>query len=102
MACTPGPTAKPGTPIEVDRLVNATGLIGLAVRQHPVGYHFAGQRVTVRLDGSVLELIADGILLRTAAQPDHLRRACTHPRRPTRQTGTPASTRPLRLDRRVN
>jgi hypothetical protein len=32
--------------IEVDRLVSATGAIALAGRQHPVGYHFAGQRVT--------------------------------------------------------
>jgi transposase-like protein len=34
--------AQPGGPIEVERLVNATGLIGLAGRQHPVGSHFAG------------------------------------------------------------
>ncbi|MEH1059448.1 integrase core domain-containing protein, partial [Micromonospora sp. CPCC 206171] len=31
--------AEAGAPIEVERLVNATGLIGLAGRQHPVGYH---------------------------------------------------------------
>ncbi len=31
-------TAQPGAPIEVERLVNATGLISLAGRQHPVGY----------------------------------------------------------------
>jgi hypothetical protein len=37
-------------PVEVDRLVNPVGNIGLARRQRPVGYHLAGQRVTIRLD----------------------------------------------------
>ncbi|GAA2387587.1 hypothetical protein GCM10010170_098590 [Dactylosporangium salmoneum] len=46
----PAAPARPGVAVEVDRLVNATGLIGLAGRQHPVGSHFAGRRVTVRLD----------------------------------------------------
>src|SRR5262249_23271881 len=57
----PIPTGQPGDPIEVDRTVNATGLIGLAGRQHPIGYHFAGRRLTVRLDGGLLQLIQDGV-----------------------------------------
>jgi transposase InsO family protein len=36
--------------VEVDRLVNAAGLIGLGGRQLPVGQHHAGQQVTVCLD----------------------------------------------------
>lgn len=58
-----------GAPIEVERLVNATGLISLAGRQHPVGYHFAGRRVTVRLDRSLVQITADGILLRSLPTP---------------------------------
>jgi hypothetical protein len=60
-----GAGSQPGAPIEVDRLVNATGLIGLAGRQHPIGYHFAGRRVTVRLDHGVMQIVADGVPLRT-------------------------------------
>ncbi|WP_344085009.1 integrase core domain-containing protein [Luedemannella helvata] len=50
----PIPGGQPSTAIEVDRTVNATGAIGLAGRQHPIGYHFAGRRLTVRLDGDLL------------------------------------------------
>ncbi|CCH19829.1 Putative transposase, integrase domain [Micromonospora lupini str. Lupac 08] len=65
---TTGP-ARAGAPIEVERLVNATGLIGLAGRQHPVGYHFAGQRVTVRLDRGLIPITTDGVLLRSLPNP---------------------------------
>ncbi|GAB4102745.1 IS481 family transposase [Micromonospora taraxaci] len=58
-----------GAPIEVERLVNATGLIGLAGRQHPVGYHLAGQRVTVRLDCGLMQISAAGVLLRSLPNP---------------------------------
>ncbi|MGK5741451.1 hypothetical protein [Micromonospora sp. URMC 103] len=53
---TAGPV-KPGAAVEVDRLVNATGLVSLAGWQAPVGYHLAGRRVTVRLDRGVLHLL---------------------------------------------
>jgi hypothetical protein len=33
-------------------MVNGTGLIGLAGRQFSVGYEPAGQRVTLRMDGT--------------------------------------------------
>ncbi|MFC4020354.1 hypothetical protein ACFOW4_20750 [Micromonospora sp. GCM10011542] len=58
-----------GTPIEVERLVNANGLISLAGRQHPVGYHFAGRRVTVRLDRGLMQITTDGVLLRSLPNP---------------------------------
>ena len=61
---TTGPVT-PGGPVEVGRLVNACGLVALAWRQHPVGIHFAGLRVTVRIDRGVLQLSADGVLLRS-------------------------------------
>lgn len=35
---------QPGTAIEVDRTINATGLLALTGRQHPVGFHLARRR----------------------------------------------------------
>ncbi|MEU9827948.1 IS481 family transposase [Micromonospora chersina] len=95
-------SAQAGAPIEVERLVNATGLIGLAGRQHPVGYHFAGRRVTVRLDRGLMQITADGTLLRslpnplTAAEIARIRDA-----RPAGPPPQPAS-QPLRVERRVS
>jgi hypothetical protein len=93
---------QPGTPIEVDRTVNANGLIGLAGRQHPIGYHFAGRRVTVRLDHGVLQIVAGGILLRSLPNPltpdDH---ACIRDARPAGPPPQPAP-EPLRVQRRVS
>jgi len=60
---------RPGMAVEVDRTVNAVGAVGLAGRQHPVGYHFAGRRVTVRLDQGLLQLVQDGVLLRSLPNP---------------------------------
>ncbi|GIH21665.1 hypothetical protein [Rugosimonospora africana] len=97
-----GPGGQPGAPVEVDRLVNATGLIGLAGRQHPIGYHFAGRRVTVRLDHGVMQIIADGLLLRslpnplTPSQQSRLRDA-----RPAGPPPQPAP-EPPRVQRRVS
>jgi hypothetical protein len=45
--------------IEVDRLVSANGLIGLAGRRHPVGVPFAGRRLTVRLELEELRLLTN-------------------------------------------
>jgi hypothetical protein len=53
----PIPSSEAGDPIEVDRLDGGTGLISLAGRQHPIGYHFAGRRLTVRLDHGLLQLV---------------------------------------------
>lgn len=94
---------EPGGPIEVDRLVNATGLLALAGRQHPLGYHLAGPRVTVRLDHGVLHLLdADRRMLRSLPNPftpaDLARLRDARP-------GGPPPTPPakaLRIDRRVS
>jgi hypothetical protein len=99
---TTGPTT-PGHPIEVDRLVNATGLIALAGRQHPVGYHLAGRRVTVRLDHGVLHLLdADRRVVRSPPNP--LTTADLGRLRDARPGGLPPtrSTDALRVDRRVS
>ena len=47
-------------------MVNAHGLAGLAGAQVNVGYELAGQRVTLRMDGTQMAVISlDGTLLRT-------------------------------------
>ncbi|WP_088988724.1 hypothetical protein [Micromonospora chokoriensis] len=66
----PGRHQSLPAPIEFERLVNATGLIILAGRQHPVGYHFAGRRLTVRLDRGLMQINGHGILLRSLPNPN--------------------------------
>jgi transposase InsO family protein len=56
--------------IEIERTVNATGLVGLAGAQVSVGYQLAGQRVTLRMDGTQMAVItSDGELARTMPCP---------------------------------
>ena len=56
--------------IEVDRTVNASGVVGLARGQVSVGFQLAGQRVTLRMEGALMAVIGhDGSLLRTMACP---------------------------------
>lgn len=68
-----GPSPLPagdGAVIEVDRTVNATGLISLADQQVGVGSPLAGQRVTLRMEGPMMAVLGhDGTLLRTMACP---------------------------------
>ena len=62
--------AGTGTAVEVERTVNATGLVGLAGAQFNVGYQLAGQRVVVRMDGTQMMVITgDGELARTMPCP---------------------------------
>jgi transposase InsO family protein len=62
--------AGTGTVVEVERTVNACGLIGLAGAQVNVGYQLAGQRVIVRMDGTQMMVItSDGKLARTMPCP---------------------------------
>jgi hypothetical protein len=60
--------AGPGAAIEVDRLVATNGLIGLG-RRHPVGSPFPGRRLTVRLNQGLLQLVDQGVLLRSLPNP---------------------------------
>ena len=89
-------------PTDVERLVNATGLIGLAGRQHPVGIHFAGRRVTVRIDRGLLQVADHGIPLRSLPNP--LTPAECGRIRDARPAGPPPvpATEPPRVDRRVS
>jgi Integrase core domain len=62
--------AGTGTAVEVERTVNAGGLAGLAGAQLNVGYQLAGQRVTLRMDGTQMMVItSDGELARTMPCP---------------------------------
>jgi hypothetical protein len=68
------PTTTPagqhtGDAVEVDRLVNAAGLIGLGGRQLSVGQHHAGQQVTIRLDTQLARVLLDGALVKTIPSP---------------------------------
>jgi transposase InsO family protein len=62
--------AGTATAIEIERTVNAAGLVGLAGGQVSVGYQLAGQRVTLRMDGTQMAVItSDGELARTMPCP---------------------------------
>ena len=94
--------AGPGTAVEVDRLVSTTGLIGLAGRRHAVGSQFAGRRLTVRLDRGLLQLIDQGVLLRSLPNPlTPAEQARLRDARPAGPPPAPAS-EPLRVQRRVS
>ncbi|MEY9965401.1 hypothetical protein ABIA33_003443 [Streptacidiphilus sp. MAP12-16] len=43
--------------VEVDRTVNAVGYVGLGGDKCSIGWAFAGQRVTLRLDGTVMQVL---------------------------------------------
>jgi hypothetical protein len=56
--------------VEVQRLVNSSGIITLANQVIAVGSPLAGQRARIRLDGQVMRVITqDGILWRTLPCP---------------------------------
>jgi hypothetical protein len=97
--------APTGAIIELDRVVNANGLIGLGNRYVSVGLELAGQRITLRLDGVVAHVIADGVLARTipAPVPPELRGRLRGARLATPdQPPTPATSRPVIVQRKVS
>jgi transposase InsO family protein len=67
-----GPPPLPpaaGDVTEVDRTVNASGNVSLGDRIVSAGLPLAGQRVTLRLEGPVVHVLAGGVLARTLACP---------------------------------
>lgn len=58
-----------GTIIEVDRFVDAAGYLALAGARTKVGVELARKRVTLRLDGHLVHVIADGVLVKTLPSP---------------------------------
>ena len=60
----PGPAQNTGGAVEVDRTVNAVGYVGLGGDKVLIGWPFAGQRVTLRLDGRVLQVLDEHRILK--------------------------------------
>jgi hypothetical protein len=62
--------AQTAAVIEVERLVNAVGVVSLEGAQLSVGLGLAGQRVTLRMNGAKMAVIShDGELVRIMACP---------------------------------
>jgi transposase InsO family protein len=74
--------------VEVDRLVNATGAVGIGNRQLAVGVALAGRRVTLRVEAAVVHVLADDVLIRTLPSP-------IPPRDRARLRGARLATQPL-------
>ncbi len=67
-----GPPPLPpaaGDVTEVDRTVNASGNVSLGDHVISAGLPLPGQRVTLRLDGPVAHVLAEGVIVRTLACP---------------------------------
>ena len=102
-----GPSPLPtgnGTAIEVERMVNAVGLAGLAGVQVNVGFELAGQRVTLRMEGTQMTVIShDGVLLRTLPCPVPQReRYRLRGARRAASISPPAPAGPVTVQRRVS
>ena len=76
------PTAHPAGPapaaaaalqsaavVEVDRVVNGCGLLGIGGRQLGVGLLWAGRQVTVRVTPTLLQVVCDGRVVKTLPSP---------------------------------
>jgi transposase InsO family protein len=99
----PLPPVGGGTAVEVERTVNAAGLVALAGTQVSVGLHLAGQRVSLRMDGTQMTVISlDGELQRTMPCP--VRPAERHRLRGVRRaaTGNAHAAGPVTVQRRVS
>jgi integrase-like protein len=57
--------------LEVERTINATGLLALAGRQHSVGFHLAGRRVTALAE--VIRTTSKRVARFKARKPEPLR-----------------------------
>jgi transposase-like protein len=105
----PAPAALPAgrrrlpaaTVVDVDRTVTRDGSVHLAGTSFNVGAELAGQRITLRLDGHLMRVIANGRLAKTMpapVPPDH-RDRLTGARRAADPMPPPASA--LRVQRNV-
>jgi hypothetical protein len=91
-----------GGVIEIDRTVNASGNISVGNHVISAGSPLAGRRVTVRLDGPVAHILADGGAVRTVACP--VPQPARHRLRGARAAtaGPPQLPAPLTVRRRVS
>ncbi|WP_330293775.1 IS481 family transposase [Streptomyces sp. NBC_00576] len=86
----PGPAQNTGGAVEVDRTVNAVGYVGLGGDKVLIGWPFAGQRVTLRLDGRVLQVLDEHRILKATLPSPLPPSACSR-----LQGGRPAGPPPL-------
>ncbi|MBG0853701.1 IS481 family transposase [Streptomyces spinoverrucosus] len=87
----PGPADT--TAVEVDRTVNPVGYIGLGGDRCNIGWAFAGQRVTLRLDGTVMQVLDEQRIL-LAALPCPLSATACGRLRGARPAGPPPTIPP--------
>lgn len=52
-------------PVEIHRTVNAVGTVSIVGKPHSIGQHFAGRRITLRLETTLAHVVVDGVLART-------------------------------------
>lgn len=55
--------------VEVDRLVGRDGDVGLGGQRVKLAAQLAGQQVTLRFDGQLMHVIADGRVVKTLPAP---------------------------------
>jgi hypothetical protein len=55
--------------VEVDRVVNGCGLLGIGGRQVGIGLLWAGRQVTVRVEPTLLRVVCDGRVVKTLPSP---------------------------------
>jgi hypothetical protein len=99
----PAPLPPPaGGVIEIERIVNASGTISVGSHVISAGSPLAGRRVTVRLDGPVAHILANGTAVRTVACP--VPQSARHRLRGARAAvaGPPQLPDPLTVQRRVS
>ena len=91
-----------GVIVEVERTVSASGNISVGNHIISAGSPLAGQRVTVRMDGPVAHILADGTAVRTIACP--VPQPARHRLRGARAAtaGPPQLPAPLTVRRRVS
>ncbi|MEU9737554.1 IS481 family transposase [Streptomyces sp. NPDC048002] len=94
--------AKPALVVEVDRVIDRDGDIGLGGQKVKIAHHLAGQHVTLRFDGQLMHVIVDGRVIKTmpAPVPPEKRRQISGARSP-RTMVIPPSVQALRARRKV-
>jgi transposase InsO family protein len=91
-----------GAVVEVDRTVNVDGVISIGGHDLLLGANLAGKRVTARLDGHLVHIIADGVLAKTLPSPVPVeqRGQLRGARLATTELAAPAAG-PIQVERRV-
>lgn len=94
--------SKPPSVVEVDRLVARDGEVGLGGQKVKIAHHMAGQHVTLRFDGQLMHVIADGRVVKTMPAPiPPEQRARLSGARSPRTKVVPPTAQALRAQRKV-